>query len=169
MEANHGTIDETTFFGYIFGEYVDGSDVYSDLGEYFNIESSDGLVTTNYYVPRRIKKITISNACTLFDSALRGFPLLEELHITGDVTEIPDYLLAYTNFGLYPSHVTTVYLPDTIVSIGDYAFAYYEYLNEIYYAGTKEEWSNITIASNWIYNSAVAKVVCSDGDVTFGG
>ena len=168
MEANHATLDETTFFGYIFGTYVDGSDVYGNLGEEFDVTSSDGSVETHYYVPRRIKKVTISDECIIYDSALRGFPLLEELYITGDVTAIPDYLIAYTNFGYFPSKLTKVYLPNTIESIGDYAFAYYEYLTQINYLGTMEEWNNVSLAPHWIEDSAVTKVVCSDGTITLG-
>jgi hypothetical protein len=58
-----------------------------------------------------------------------------------------------------------VEIPDSVTSIGYYAFAYCDSLTSITFEGTVEQWKAISKGSNWKYNVPATKVACKDGDV----
>ena len=60
----------------------------------------------------------------------------------GETYEIYRFRTSNTSF-------TSVVIPDSVTSIGDYAFSGYSSLTTINYRGTKEEWNAITKGDNW--------------------
>ena len=49
----------------------------------------------------------------------------------------------------YSSDLTSVYIPETITSIGSEAFAGCSNLKDIYYSGTRSQWNSMTKGTNW--------------------
>lgn len=57
-----------------------------------------------------------------------------------------------------------VYLPKTLQTIGDSAFAYCNNLKQIHFAGTVEQWESLEADSpGWNRESSISAVACSDG------
>jgi hypothetical protein len=67
--------------------------------------------------------------------------LVEHLIIPSTITSIKDHTFYYC------SSIKSVVIPTSVKSIGDRAF-YCENLTTVYYCGTKEEWSKISIYNN---------------------
>ena len=66
---------------------------------------------------------------------------------------IPNSVTSIGNSAFYGcSGLTSIVIPDSVTSIGDYAFFGCTGLTSVYYAGTKEKWGAIKIAS---WNSAL--------------
>ncbi len=61
------------------------------------------------------------------------------------------------------SSLTSITIPNSITSIGDSAFKDCSSLTDIYYAGSKEEWSKISIGKD-NECAMLAAIHCSDGD-----
>ena len=167
------SFDETSFFGYIFGVYST-RDTFNTWGTQIRAESSDGSIKTEYYIPNSLVKLNITGNYEMYESVLRGIMYLKEINITGEITEIPDYLFAdiLDSSRGFATKLDAIYLPDTITSIGKYVFADLQELEEIHYAGTMDEWNAITKDSDWNSNTdsysgthTVEKVICSDGDI----
>ena len=77
----------------------------------------------------------------------------------------------------YPNEITSVkatnnteltylQIPNTVVSINDNAFTGCTALTDFNYNGTVEQWSTITLGTDWKNNAAFTVVHCTDGDVT---
>jgi len=63
--------------------------------------------------------------------------------------EIPSTVTSIGNCAFSGCHsLTGVTIPDSVTSIGDYAFSDCTRLNTVYYTGTADEWSRISIGSN---------------------
>ena len=165
--------DDTSFFGYIFGEYSQ-RDTFNSWGEFIRAESSDGSITTEYYIPNSLVKLNITGSYEMNESVLRGIMYLKEINITGEITEIPDYLFAdiLDSSRGFATKLDTIYLPKSITSIGKYVFADLQKLEEINFAGTMDEWNAITKDDDWNSNTdsysgayAIGRVICSDGTI----
>ena len=172
-EVRH-IFDDTSFFGYIFGKYSQ-RDTFNSWGEFIRAESSDGSITTEYYIPNSLVKLNITGSYEMNESVLRGIMRLKEINITGEITEIPDYLFAdiLDSSRGFVTKLDTIYLPKSITSIGKYAFADLQELTEINFAGTMDEWEAITKDSDWNHNTdsysgeyAIERVICSDGTIS---
>lgn len=64
------------------------------------------------------------------------------------------------------SSLTSVTIPDSVTSIGYYAFYDCRSLTSVTYNGTKEQWQIISKVSSWKEDSAIATIKCTDGDIT---
>ncbi len=62
--------------------------------------------------------------------------------------------------------LTSVTIGNGVTSIGFGAFQRCTALTSVNYNGTKAQWSAISKDSYWKYNSAIKKVVCTDGTIT---
>ena len=60
---------------------------------------------------------------------------------------------------------TTLNLPSTITTLGDVCFGSCIAMTTINYAGTKEQWANVTKGDRWHEDVLATVVHCSDGDV----
>lgn len=61
--------------------------------------------------------------------------------------------------------LTSVIIPDSVTSIGKSAFYNCTALATLQYDGTTEQWSRISVSSNWNYNIPATQIQCSDGFV----
>lgn len=64
------------------------------------------------------------------------------------------------------SGLTSVTIGNSVTNIGDRTFYYCSGLTSVNYNGTKAQWNAIGKDSYWKYNSAIKKVVCTDGTIT---
>lgn len=62
--------------------------------------------------------------------------------------------------------LSSVQLPKSLTTLEGMIFGNDKNLKSISYAGTMEEWDLITKADAWYSNSAIEKVVCSNGEIT---
>ena len=84
---------------------------------------------------------------------------LTKITIPDGVTKI--YAGVFSNC----KNLTAVTIPVSTIMVGSYAFNNCTNLTEINYAGTTEQWASIAY-TNWNKNSAITKVICSDGTVS---
>jgi len=61
--------------------------------------------------------------------------------------------------------LTSIIIPDGIITIGDYAFINCDRLTDIHFKGTKEQWKSIKKGVNWSFYAGNFTVHCSDGDL----
>lgn len=74
------------------------------------------------------------------------------------VTAIPSYAFyPYSNYSTYSPKITSVTLPDTINSIGAYAFQYCSNIKTVNYNGNSSTWSKISIGSYNSYLSSASR------------
>ena len=63
----------------------------------------------------------------------------------------------------YGNNLTGIEVPKTVTNIGASAFYYSKSIENIYYAGTMEEWNAITKGSNWKSQTTLKTITCTDG------
>jgi hypothetical protein len=61
--------------------------------------------------------------------------------------------------------LTSITIPDSVTSIGDYAFYLCKLLIMIDYAGTKENWKKIEKSEGLNENSNIQIIRCTDGEI----
>lgn len=87
-----------------------------------------------------IKKYTVPNGViTIGECAFNSAGKLRSVAFSDSVTSIGSSALAYCN------RLTSVSIPDSVTSIGSYAFYESANLTDVYYAGSEEQWNNISI------------------------
>ena len=87
-----------------------------------------------------LTSITIPDSVTsISDSAFNECSSLTSIAIPDSVTSINNYLFSGC------SSLTSVTIPNSITWIGDSAFEHCNSLKEVYYSGSNEQWSNISI------------------------
>jgi hypothetical protein len=63
------------------------------------------------------------------------------------------------------SHLISITIPDSVTSIGEYAFVNCFFLKSIRYKGTKKEWGSIKKSKEWKKGSPIKLIKCIDGDI----
>lgn len=63
------------------------------------------------------------------------------------------------------SNLKSISLPDTVTTIGSFAFDYCSTLRDINFEGTMEQWNAISFGSYWNRNVPATYIQCSDGQV----
>ena len=79
------------------------------------------------------------------------------------LNELQNKVLRYAFYECY--NLTSVTIPDSVTTIGIWAFCYCDGLAEITFTGTIEEWNAIGKGYAWCDSVPAAKVVCNDGEV----
>ncbi len=88
---------------------------------------------------------------------------LKSVTLGNGVTTIGDYAFSIMN-GL--GRIKSITIPKNVTKIGDYTFQR-QYIKDINYEGTIEEWKAIEKSARWKANTLVAFTVhCTDGDLT---
>ena len=102
---------------------------------------------------------------TISSGAFQGCPI-KELVLPNSVTEINSYHY-YDHYGAFEDckKLTTVTLGKGITSIERELFKNCTSLSTITFTGTVEQWSSLTLGTDWRANVPATKVVCSDGEV----
>ncbi len=90
----------------------------------------------------QLSEINIPQTVTsIGGSAFSDCDALLNVNVPDGVTQISDYLFYNC------SSLQSVVLPETITSVGAYAF-FNSTLDDVFYYGSEEQWSNITVSSN---------------------
>ncbi|MCC8072753.1 MAG: leucine-rich repeat protein, partial [Clostridiales bacterium] len=116
-----------------------------------------------------LTSITIPDSVTSIGSYAFGYcTSLTSITIPDSVTSIGDYAFerctsltsvtipnSVINIGKYTfwycTSLTNVTIPDSVTSISTYAFGYCTSLTDVYYAGSEDDWNNISIGSSNTY------------------
>ena len=61
--------------------------------------------------------------------------------------------------------LVSITIPNTVTRIGDEAFFNCTNLTSITFKGTREQWNNIKVGSNWSYKTGDYTIHCTDGDI----
>ena len=102
----------------------------------------------------------VSSSRTLY---LNGEELSGEIVIPNTVTEIKSYAFRYCD------KITSVVIGDSVTSIDDYAFYSCSSLESVYYKGTAEEWSSVSIGSDNYYLTNATRYYYSEVEPTEAG
>ncbi len=109
-------------------------------------------------IPKGLHTVEIQSG-DIPDYAFDGCVNLTTVIILSDWGEIGRY--AFRNC----SSLNSVTLSASLTSIGEYAFYGCESLQEIQFQGTEYQWRDMRCGWYWYENSAIARIVCSDGTV----
>lgn len=123
-----------------------------------------------------IKEVHITDVatwCGIDFASASSNPLYyaHSLYLNGElVTDlvIPDSVTSIGEYAFYGcSGLTSVTIGEGVTSIGDYAFASCIGLTSVTFEGTVEEWNEIDKRQSWLDpNCPVTEIVCSDGTVS---
>ncbi len=86
--------------------------------------------------------------------------VLEQVRIEPGVMNVGAY--AFANHW----HLSSVFLPDTVVEIGHSAFWNCPSLEEISFSGTMEEWNAVVLGKDWSTGSGIHVIHCADGQIS---
>ena len=123
---------------------TDYASVFGYIFGYTKFSSSD---TTwqyyyHYYIPKSLKTVIITGGSEISPYAFEGCNSLTSI-------EIPDSIISIGGQAFYGCYsLTSIEIPDSIISIGAYAFIYCNNLTRVYYKGSADDWSKILIYSN---------------------
>ena len=140
-----------------------GSSAFWDDDTIISVTIPNSITTIGAYAfdsCSNLMSVTIPNSVTTIGAA--AFDLcskLTKLTIGNSVTSI-----GYDAF-YGCSSLTSVTIPISVTTIVDYAFYGCIGLTEITFEGTVEQWSTISLGSDWNSNVPATEVVCSDGTV----
>lgn len=88
-----------------------------------------------------LTSITIPDSVTSLDGAFLRCSSLTSVTIPDSVTSIGAYAFQSC------SSLTSIMIPDSVTSIGNFAFEYCSSLKTVYYKGTAEDWTKISISN----------------------
>lgn len=109
----------------------------------------------------KLKKVTFADGFfgTIMDSAFMNCHSLEEFSFPTN-TKVIGHIVTKC------PRLQTIYIPNSVNSIGAYAFAENENLKSIYFDGTKAQWKAIKKGYYWSFGVGNYTVYCLDGKIT---
>ena len=136
-----------------------GSDAYGYVGYYAkNVYTEEG----------QTKLTTDENGYIIYTDGDTNLLL----GYTGGKADIvlPQGITEIYKYAFYKNKIlNTVTIPDSVTSIGDFAFDDCVGLTDVHYNGTKEQWNGITKAENIGFNDGVTRTIhCTDGTIVIG-
>ena len=164
-----------------------GDDAYSSC-KYFgeNLIIPENIIrigSSAFSVIDNLKTVTLgSNVTVMGQGAFAGCLNLVEVNLNEVLTSISPYCFECSNIASLslPSSITSIgkYAFEScqllesltinrgLTSIGDDVFQHCDNLSALNYEGTVEEWSQIELSENWLRESIIETIHCSDGDVS---
>ena len=127
-----------------------------------SIELSENIlyIGTSAFCGTKLTEITIPNGVTWFEVAFDHCENLKTVNLPETFTMIGDYSF------MFCTGLEEITIPASVTTIGRYAFFYCEQLSDVYYNGTMQEFSKITLGEEW-HSHAPITVHCTDGDIPF--
>lgn len=142
-----------------------------------------GIIPFRYAYETKITEVEIPRNISIIDEfTFSSCRFLKNVKILGRVTDIKQYAFSFCislkeiNLGDYVEciekrafawcrNLKSITIPATLKYLGEEVFDTDDYLKDIYYSGTKEEWNNIEIHPNnhWPENTTVH---CTDGSIS---
>lgn len=130
-----------------------------------------------------LKTVTLgSNVAVMGQGAFAGCLNLVEVNLNEVLTSISPYCFECTDIASLslPNSITSIgqrafqscklleslTINRGLTSIGDDVFQHCDNLSALNYEGTMEEWSQIELSENWLRESILETIHCSDGDVS---
>ena len=102
-----------------------------------------------------------SNLTTIANATFSNCSSLKEIHIPGKVTVLDSNCMTRC------TALEKVTIPVSVTSIMGYPFNECSALHELFYEGTKEQWSAINLHALWNGDEKIIETVhCTDGDIT---
>ena len=89
----------------------------------------------------------------------------EDVIIPSTYQELPVKEIMSSGFK-WANTLTSIIIPNSITTIGDYAFESCSNLDLITFEGTVDEWNRIELGMDWDAGISAEKVVCSNGEVS---
>ena len=138
----------------------------------WNLHLNDQLITdlvipngitsfnTHAFSGSSIVSVVIPDSVTVIKGGFANCFNLQNVIMGNGVKTIETNLFARCN------NLTSVTLSKNLTSIAAQAFNNCSSLTELNYNGTVLEWYRLTLYENWLYNTPVTKVICSNGTVS---
>ena len=133
----------TDTYQYPFG-YIFGTNSYTGgtKTEQYSYGSSTISGIHYYYIPTTLKEVIITGSSYIQYGSFRNCSNLTSITIPNSVTSIGRYAFYQC------SNLTSITIPNSVTSIGQYAFYNCSNLTSVYYKGNSSQWSSISIDSN---------------------
>ena len=134
----------TDTYQYPFG-YIFGTNSYTGgtKTEQYSYGSSTISGIHYYYIPTTLKEVIITGSSYIQYGSFRNCSNLTSITIPNSVTSIGRYAFYQC------SNLTSITIPNSVTSIGQYAFYNCSNLTSVYYKGNSSQWSSISIDSNY--------------------
>jgi hypothetical protein len=168
------------------GQYL--IDAKSDISGDYTIKEGTRVISDDaFYNCSGLTSVTIPNSVIgIGTGAFAGCSGLTSVEIPDGVTSIEEWAFAecstlssvtignsVTSIGNYAfqycSSLTSITIPNSVTSIGYEAFRYCSSLKSVYYTGTAEEWSKISIDSSNGYLTSATRYYYSESEPTTDG
>ena len=127
-----------------------------------NLYSKDGKILMSYALGKQDESFTVPNTVEIIDGAFHKSTHIKNIIILDGVTNIG-------GCSFDQSTLESIVIPKSVVSIGEMVFMSCDLLTSVNYAGTVEQWNNITKASGWNANEASYVIYCIDGEIAKDG
>ena len=130
--------------------------------------SNNSMDTTSFgyifgSVPDSLKTVILTDCTSIKDDAFSGRSNLTSI-------TIPDGVISIGSYAFYMcSGLTSITIPNSVTIIGDDAFGWCHKLTSIVFNGTKEQWNSIEKGSKWDETTGRYTIICTDGKLDKNG